>query len=179
MRATGDARLVHEESQPLPGWAWIALIACALPGLGIAVAMIAGQIPSARWDLAIVLVVDAILLLMLTFFMAGVRVRVYDDEIVARLGSWPWPFRVALPDLLWCRATTYSPLRDFGGWGMRFGKGIRALNGRGNRGVVLAVADGRRMLLGSDDPERLTDALGALGVTVRPTAETLDEALAD
>lgn len=181
MRTTGDARLVHQETQPFAAWVWIVIAACLLPGVAIAVAMAASSVPSARSSLAIVLIVDALLILILATFMAGVRVRVYDDEIVARLGMWPWPFRASVSDVLWCRATAYSPLRDFGGWGMRTSfrrNGMRALNGRGNRGVALEVAGGRRVLIGSDDPERLTDALSALGIRVLPTTHSLDEALA-
>ena len=56
---------------------------------------------------------------------------------------------------------TYSPLVEYGGWGIRgWGKNV-ALNARGNRGVRLMLMDGRRVLVGSQRAEELAAALGA------------------
>jgi hypothetical protein len=50
----------------------------------------------------------------------------------------------------------YRPFADFGGWGIRIGRdGERALNARGDRGVRLFLADGTRLLIGSQRPEEL------------------------
>ena len=48
---------------------------------------------------------------------------------------------------------SYRPLLDYGGWGIRTGRdGERVLNARGNRGVRLDLADGTRLLIGSQRP---------------------------
>lgn len=53
-------------------------------------------------------------------------------------------------------AVTYSPLREFGGWGIRYGgKGKKTWNIRGNRAVLLHLRDGTRFYLGSEKPERI------------------------
>ena len=55
---------------------------------------------------------------------------------------------------------SYRPLADYGGWGIRSGRdGERVLNARGNRGVRLDLADGSRLLIGSQRPEALALAL--------------------
>jgi hypothetical protein len=55
---------------------------------------------------------------------------------------------------------TYRPLADCGGWGIRRGRdGERVLNARGNRGVRLILSDGSRLLIGSQRPEELAQAL--------------------
>jgi hypothetical protein len=55
---------------------------------------------------------------------------------------------------------TFRPARDHGGWGIRTGRdGERALTARGNRGVRLELADGSRLLVGSQRPEALALAI--------------------
>lgn len=61
---------------------------------------------------------------------------------------------------------SYRPLADYGGWGIRSGRdGERVLNARGNRGVRLELADGTRLLIGSQRPEALAVAIEG---TLRP-----------
>ena len=54
----------------------------------------------------------------------------------------------------------YRPIRDYGSWGVRLGPdGERAYTARGDRGVRLLLADGTRVLIGSQQPEALARAL--------------------
>jgi len=55
----------------------------------------------------------------------------------------------------------FSPLADFGGWGIRMNREMRAFFFRGERGVKLRTKDGRQFLIGSDHPERLAAAIRA------------------
>jgi hypothetical protein len=58
-------------------------------------------------------------------------------------------------------AITYSPLRDYGGWGIRRGAKGKAYNVSGNHGVRLELSDGKRILIGSQRPEELSEAVAA------------------
>lgn len=55
----------------------------------------------------------------------------------------------------------YRPLREYGGWGIRWGgpKRGRAYNVRGNLGVQIQLADAKRVLIGSQRPEELAEAI--------------------
>jgi hypothetical protein len=54
----------------------------------------------------------------------------------------------------------YRPILDYGGWGIRIGRdGERVLNARGDRGVRLELADGTKLLIGSQRPEELAETL--------------------
>lgn len=56
----------------------------------------------------------------------------------------------------------YHPLRNYGGWGIRFGRdGERVLNARGDRGVRLGLRDGSKLLIGSQRPDELALAIEA------------------
>lgn len=66
---------------------------------------------------------------------------------------------IALADIASAQVRTYSPIMEYGGWGIRWGRGGRAYNARGNRGVQLVLRSGERVLVGSQRPEELLEAL--------------------
>lgn len=54
---------------------------------------------------------------------------------------------------------TYSALREYGGWGIRYGRQGRAYTVSGDQGVQFELADGQRILIGTQQPERFLAAL--------------------
>ena len=56
---------------------------------------------------------------------------------------------------------TYRPIRDYGGWGIRYGRGGKAYNVSGNRGVMLELSDGQKLLIGSQKPDDLANAISS------------------
>jgi hypothetical protein len=54
---------------------------------------------------------------------------------------------------------TYHPLREYGGWGIRYGGSGKAYNVAGNRGVQLHLKSGERLLIGSQRPDELVQAM--------------------
>lgn len=53
----------------------------------------------------------------------------------------------------------YSPLRDFGGWGIRFGPKGHAYNVSGNKGVFFEFTSGKKLMVGSQRPDELAEAI--------------------
>jgi hypothetical protein len=81
-------------------------------------------------------------------------VEVREDGILIRffpLHSRFIPFR----DLNSYEACKYRPILDYGGWGIRWGSKGWAYNVSGNRGVLLELSNGKRIMIGSQDPEKL------------------------
>ena len=68
---------------------------------------------------------------------------------------------IALRDIASAEVCAYRPIRDYGGWGVRWGAGGIAYNARGNRGVQLVLKTGKRVLIGSQRPEELIAAIEA------------------
>lgn len=67
---------------------------------------------------------------------------------------------VLLTDIERLEVVRFRPIADYGFWGIRRGRdGERVLIARGNRGVRLHLADGSRLLIGSQNPEALAIAL--------------------
>jgi hypothetical protein len=97
----------------------------------------------------------------LAFNVLCLRTTVTEKELSVSFGAL-FPFyrrRIATADIVSSEAVTYSPLAEYGGWGIKWGRGGAALNARGNRGVRLTLRDGRRVLVGSQRPEELAEAL--------------------
>ena len=75
---------------------------------------------------------------------------------------------IRLTDLKSFKIITYRPLREYGGWGIRYGgKKGWAYNVSGNRGVLLELKNFSRILIGSQKPEELYQAIetGCGGIT--------------
>jgi hypothetical protein len=53
----------------------------------------------------------------------------------------------------------YRPLRDFGGWGIRYGRMGKAYTVSGDGGARLVLVDGRAVIIGTRRAEELNAAL--------------------
>ena len=114
--------------------------------------------------LAAILIVLAILVLSL---MSKLQTQVRADGLFVRF----YPFhrrqrKIPLEKVTSFRAVTYRPIWDYGGWGLRCGRGGRAYNVSGRRGVRLEFHDGKHLLIGSQRPEELAAAIESLMKTV-------------
>ena len=89
--------------------------------------------------------------------------EVRSDGLYIRFVPFHLSFRrIPLEDLAGFEARTYSPMREYGGWGIRFGRRGRAYNVSGNRGVRIDYANGRHILIGSQRADELADAIGSV-----------------
>ncbi|MEA2095626.1 MAG: DUF6141 family protein [Candidatus Cloacimonadota bacterium] len=96
----------------------------------------------------------------LFFYSVKLTVEVSKDGIYIRF--FPLYTRTVLfRDLKNYEVRQYRPILDYGGWGIRWdsGKGW-AYNVSGNRGVQLELANGKRLMIGSQNPEKLAEMIG-------------------
>jgi hypothetical protein len=64
----------------------------------------------------------------------------------------------------------YSPLGEFGGWGIRFGFGSgKAFNVSGNMGLQLHLKNKKRVLIGTQKPEEIKMVLEQLKSKIIPS----------
>ncbi|MCA1617327.1 MAG: hypothetical protein LC729_02565 [Acidobacteria bacterium] len=91
------------------------------------------------------------------------KTTVGSDAVTVRFGFLNTT-RVPIAEIARAEATAYRPVRDYGGWGIRgFGR-RRALNVRGDRGVLIVRTDGSTLMIGSQRPRELLSALARAGV---------------
>ena len=103
------------------------------------------------------------LALLVVFYLSKLQTEVRRDGLYVRF----YPFHLTarkkpLEKVVSLRAITYRPIWDYGGWGMRFGRGGRAYNVRGRQGVRLEFDNGKHLLIGSQRPEELAAAIETL-----------------
>jgi len=100
-------------------------------------------------------------LMMLVF--GGFRSTVSSEGLKLRLGILGIRLlRIERSEIREVVVHQFSPLADFGGWGIRRGKGMWGYFLGGNRGVKIVTAAGKKYLIGSDTPDRLAAVLQAL-----------------
>lgn len=107
-------------------------------------------------------------------FMAGITVSVTPGQVVVVYGSAGWPrWTFKREEIEAFEPVTFSPMRDFGGWGVRSGRGkVNCINASGSRGVQFTLKGKRRKyIIGSDDPEALVAAIrSAMALNPAPGA---------
>lgn len=92
-------------------------------------------------------------------FLFPMSTTLFADELQVHFGR-RTRFRIPLKNVVRAYARTYDPLGEYGGWGIRGGKGNnRAFNMQGNLGVQLVLRSGQKLLIGSDRPEELAYAI--------------------
>ena len=99
----------------------------------------------------------------------GLTVRVQETRIALHLGRTPL-VRTVVPfaDIVSVRVIRYRPLVEFGGWGVRGSRQRRAWTARGDQAVEVTLIGDRVLLIGSDHPQRLENAIlthGGPGIT--------------
>jgi len=95
------------------------------------------------------------------FWLISLTVEVTQEAVHVRYR--PLTRRIIpLGDIVRAEPRTYSPVKEYGGWGIKgWSRAKVAYNVRGDRGVELALADGRSVMLGSQRSDELAAAIQA------------------
>ncbi len=114
--------------------------------------------PSAPNSLALATLPLAVLAVIWAIFRLETHVA-SDGTLTVRFRPFP---ATVLPssEISTVEAICYRPLRDFGGWGIRYGAKGKMLNARGNRAVRVKLTSGDTLFVGSQYPDKLALALG-------------------
>ncbi|RJP31127.1 MAG: hypothetical protein C4536_08635 [Actinobacteria bacterium] len=166
----GGGEVVFRELQRFGQW-WIWSIIVAVAGFAWFTAVYQlflgkplGGRPAPDWILVLIWLLFG-LGLPLMFISSKLMVAVRRDGLFYRY----YPFhlhthRIAFSEIKKAEARTYSPVMEYGGWGIRYGWGGRgkAYNVSGNRGVQLELVDGRRVLFGSRKADELASAINGM-----------------
>ncbi len=106
------------------------------------------------------------ILLTLLFVICRLDTVIKKNGIYVRL----FPFHVKFKHYTWDELTRsfvrqYSPISEYGGWGLRlgsFGKGT-AYNISGDKGLQLEFTNNKKLLIGTNKPDELTEVLNKIG----------------
>jgi hypothetical protein len=117
------------------------------------------------WVYVLMVGVLVVLLAVLVLFFR-LETTVGGEDLTVQFGWLPaFQKRILLRDVEQAEVCSYRPLRDFGGWGWRYGRGgTQAFTVKGHSGVCLTMRNGKRYLIGSERSEELLRALQQRGI---------------
>ncbi len=165
-----DNEILFSERQRFKQW-WIWLILLGINGLflfGLFKQVIGGQQfgdnPMSNTGLLIATGLTIILTILFVNFRLDTTIK--KDGIYVCF----FPFHLKPKHYTWDSLTKsfvrqYSPLAEYGGWGLRhglFGKGT-AYNVSGDKGLQLEFTNNKKLLIGTNKPEELTETLNKIG----------------
>lgn len=102
----------------------------------------------------------ALALVLVPVFMLSIKMitEVKNDAIHIRF----FPLKrevISFSEIAKCDARQYSPIKEYGGWGIRYGTKGMAYNVSGDRGVQLELTNGKQLLIGSQRSEELAKTI--------------------
>ncbi len=114
--------------------------------------------------IAVVIAIIVPATLAVLFWVAKLETQVRSDGLYVRL----FPFHInfkkfAFEDFGQYYSQQYSPILEYGGWGIRYGfKSGKAFNVRGNKGLQIIFKNGKKLLIGSQKPAELVAAIDSI-----------------
>lgn len=104
-----------------------------------------------------------ILFVIILFIILRLETRIVDEGIFYRFFPLQRKFRsIKMAEIEKLEVIKYNPIRDFGGWGIRYGLKGRAYNVSGNMGLMIYRKDGKRILIGTRKPDGLREVIEKL-----------------
>ncbi|WP_316811333.1 DUF6141 family protein [Pedobacter heparinus] len=161
--------VLFTEDQKFKQW-WVWLIILSMNGFFLSMVYQqlilkkqVGDRPMA--DTGLLIASGTILLVTLLFFYTRFSTRIKKDGIYVKF----FPFQFSYKHYNWemvakAYIRTYSPLGEYGGWGLRYsisGKGM-AYNVSGNKGLQLELNTGKKILIGTNKAAELEAVLNQL-----------------
>jgi hypothetical protein len=153
---------IVKAGQPLVYWevqnpVYSRVLAIIVPVLMIVVAATSwSEVP---W-LSILMVLVGIALVLV---YSGFRTLITREVISIRIGILGIRLlRLKTSDITSAELHIFQPLKDFGGYGIRSNREMKAYFLRGDRGVKITTRTGKKYLIGSDHPERLVAVISTV-----------------
>ncbi|WP_291104519.1 MULTISPECIES: DUF6141 family protein [unclassified Flavobacterium] len=161
--------LFTEQQKFKQWWLWLILLAVNFVFIfGIYKQMILGQPfgDKPMSNIGLFMGFGIVLLLTILFYYFKLETTLKTDGIYVRF----FPIHIKYKIYTWDMINKsfvrkYNAITEYGGWGVRygiFGSG-KALNVSGNQGLQLVFANNKKLLIGTNKPQELSEALLKIG----------------
>lgn len=167
---TTDSDILFTETQRFKQW-WLWVILTGVNGLfffGFTQQVIGGKQfgDQPMSNASLTFATGTVLLLSILLLNLRLETVIKTDGIYVRF----FPFHIKYKYYSWSSLTKsyvrqYSPIVEYGGWGLRlggFGHG-KAYNVSGDKGLQLEFTNGQKLLIGTNKPDELTTVLIRIG----------------
>lgn len=160
--------ILFRESQRIKQWwIWLILILSVSPLFIIFGIVMGSPDSSVRGEMppwALIVIIGIPVLLFLLIGTANLKTEITEDEINFQY----FPFQFKRHSISWrevesAEVIKYSPIGDYGGWGLRIGPKGKAFNVSGNMGLEMKVKNMKRpLMIGTNKPEELRQVVESL-----------------
>ena len=141
---------LFEEKQKFNQW-WLWVILLSFPIISV------GPFDDNEINVYHVLIGIAIPLL---FYFPELRIKVNEDGLHYQFFPFHLKFHtIKMDEIESFKAMEYSPLKEYGGWGIRYGFKGKVYNVSGNKGVKIFLKNGSNIMFGSQKYKELAKAL--------------------
>lgn len=148
-----DAEYFVEEQRFDQIWLW------AIMGIQLLIVMIPLILTGQDWW-SIIIAFLAIVLGMALLGSLSLRTRMDEEGVHFKMKLFHWRERtIPWDDIEQIHVREYSPVSEYGGWGMKYGRSGWAYNVRGNHGIQILKKNGKRILIGTQRPEEVAEYL--------------------
>jgi len=141
-----------EEQRFNQPWMWVLIISVDILILGIV-------LNSKEQEMLMAVVLGILPVFLINWLILSVRlqVEIKDQTIYYRLTPFQVNWRkIRKHEIDHYEVIKYNPIKDYGGWGYRINfNREKALNIRGNRGLKIKYSNGKSLLLGTQQPEKM------------------------
>lgn len=160
-------KLFQETQRFTQWWIWLILIGILYVFLtGIYVQIIKGELFGTKpmSDVGLIIMTVVMILFTLLFFSFNLKTEITKDRIYFQF----FPFHIKdrtylIADIQEMKVVKYSPIGEYGGWGIRGIGSNRAFNVKGNQGLRIHFKNGQKRLIGTQKPEELQKIIKELG----------------
>jgi len=103
--------------------------------------------------------------ILLFFVSLRLQTTITKDEIQVLFFPFHWKKRkYPFSTIKKMEVITYSPIGDYGGWGVRFSTNGKAFNVKGNKGLKLYFTHRKPLLIGTQKPEELQKTIQTINL---------------
>ncbi len=147
---------------------WLLLIMLPLTGLFIFGAIRYFGLDSSFGENAlkdITILGAGVLLFFFIFIFLKIELRTIVDSNGVHFQFYPFHKRMRMiewKNISQAQVIKYNPIKQYGGWGLRSSKQGRAFNIAGNHGLQLHLKNNKKLLIGTQQPDKLTAALKSI-----------------
>jgi hypothetical protein len=163
-----ESKILFTERQRFNQW-WLWVILFGINGLflsGIIVQFLNGQLLADNPGVNIGLLFTFMFTLLLTVLFLSFRLetKITEEKIYVRF----YPLQLKYKEYKWseiskCTFRQYSPIGEYGGWGLRGFNKNKAMNISGNQGLQLDFINNNKLLIGTNKTKEMTEALEKIG----------------
>jgi len=141
---------LFEEKQKFKQW-WLWVVLLSFPIISV------GPFDENEINMYYVLIGIAIPVL---FYLFELRLKLNKDGFHYQFFPFNLKFHtIKMDEIENFKAMEYSPLKEYGGWGIRYGFKGKAYNVSGNKGVKVFLKNGANIMFGSQKHKELAKAL--------------------